>query len=108
VACTAAVVGSLANETPTPRLYPVTTPPMPSRTARLPLWFAVALVPMVASQLIRLQQTDPVTWVALDYAGRLGALAVLAAVPAVRHVVFRFDPLRIARVEVAVGASPSH
>ena len=48
------------------------------------LWFAAAFVPMVGSQLLRLQQSDPLVWAACDYAGRLGALAVLAAIPAAR------------------------
>src|SRR5712672_1907068 len=46
-----------------------------------PLWFMAALIPMVASQVVRLQQLDPAAWIAWDYAGRLGALAVLAAIP---------------------------
>jgi len=65
------------------------------------LWFAAALVPMLASQLVRLQQTDPTAWIAWDYAGRLGALAVLFAVPAARSVAFRFDKLQIEWWEVA-------
>jgi len=27
-----------------------------------PLWFVAALLPMVASQFVRLQQTDPIAW----------------------------------------------
>jgi hypothetical protein len=33
-------------------------------------------------------QTDPVAWVACDYAGRLGTLAVLVVIPAARSVAF--------------------
>jgi hypothetical protein len=48
------------------------------------IWFLLALVPAVASQVVRMGQTDPVAWVACDYAGRLGTLAVLAVIPAAR------------------------
>jgi membrane protease YdiL (CAAX protease family) len=51
---------------------------------------------MVASQLVRLHQADPATWIALDYAGRLGMLTVLATIPAARAVAFRREPLAIA------------
>ena len=33
------------------------------------VWFVAALVPMVASQIVRLQQSDPATWMFWDYAG---------------------------------------
>src|SRR5262249_34213118 len=73
---------------------------MPSRPMPPVLWwFAAALVPMVASQLIRLQQTDAAAWVFWDYAGRLGGLAVLALIPAARAVAFRREGLRIPRWE---------
>jgi membrane protease YdiL (CAAX protease family) len=68
---------------------------MPPRSSLAPAWFAAALVPMVASQLVRLEQTDPTAWVLWDYAGRLGALAVLFAIPAARAVAFRFGKLQI-------------
>jgi membrane protease YdiL (CAAX protease family) len=61
-----------------------------------PFWFITALCPMVASQLVRLQLADPAAWILWDYAGRIGALAVLAAVPAARLVAFRRQPLGIA------------
>jgi uncharacterized protein len=48
------------------------------------LWFPVAILPMVTSQIVRLQQSDPAAWIFWDYAGRLGALAVLAAIPYAR------------------------
>jgi hypothetical protein len=56
---------------------------------------------MVASQLIRLQQSDPATWVFWDYAGRLGALVVLGAIPSARKVAFQQQRLRISYWEVA-------
>ena len=50
---------------------------MSLRAVSAPLWFVAALVPMVLSQIVRLEQSDPATWIFWDYAGRLGALAVL-------------------------------
>jgi membrane protease YdiL (CAAX protease family) len=66
---------------------------MPLRAIAAPLWFVAALCPMVASQILRLQQTDPATWIFWDYAGRLGALTVLIAIPSARIVAFRWRPL---------------
>jgi hypothetical protein len=43
-----------------------------------------ALVPMVVSQIVRLEQSDPATWISWDYAGRVGALAVLGAIASAR------------------------
>jgi uncharacterized protein len=57
---------------------------------------------MVVSQIVRLQQSDPAAWIISDYAGRLGALAVLFAIPAARTIAFRFEPLRIPRWEVTI------
>ncbi len=65
------------------------------------LWFAAAFVPMVGSQLLRLQQGDPGLWAACDYGGRLGALAVLAAIPAARAVAFRRDARTVGAAAVA-------
>lgn len=48
---------------------------------------------MVASQLIRLHQSDPALWVACDYGGRLASLALLAAIPTARKTAFRFEKL---------------
>ena len=67
-----------------------------------PAWFLAALLLMVASQFVRLQQTDPATWIAWDYAGRIGALAVLAAIPAARSVAFKKFRLAIPWWEVAL------
>ena len=69
---------------------------MSLRLIPAPIWFVVALVPMVVSQIIRLRQTDPAMWIFWDYAGRLGALAMLAAIPAARAVAFRREEFRIA------------
>jgi uncharacterized protein len=57
---------------------------MSFRVIPAPLWFVAALVPMVLSQIVRLHQSDPAAWVAWDCAGRVGALAVLAAIPSAR------------------------
>jgi uncharacterized protein len=58
-------------------------------------WTIAAICLDVLSQVIRLQQTDPTAWLFWDYAGRLGVLAVLAADPAVRRVVYRRERLKI-------------
>jgi CAAX protease family protein len=72
------------------------------------VWIAAALVPMIASQIIRLHQREVASWIAFDYAGRLVALAVLAVIPAARAVAFRRDKRQVSVVEIAlwtVGAS---
>jgi uncharacterized protein len=63
-----------------------------------PIWFVAALVPMVASQVLRLHQHDPGGWLFWDYAGRLAGLAVLAATawPAA----FRREKLRMPWVQM--------
>jgi uncharacterized protein len=66
------------------------------------LWFAVALLPMIASQVVRLHQHDAGSWIAWDYAGRLGALAILAAIPSARAVAFRWDKRQISLLEIAL------
>jgi membrane protease YdiL (CAAX protease family) len=48
---------------------------------------------MMASQILRLHQHDAGNWIFLDYAGRLGGLAVLAATAS--GVAFRRDKLRM-------------
>ena len=50
---------------------------------------------MVLSQIIRLHQTSAVGWLICDYAGRTGALLLLAAIPAARVIAFRRRPLLI-------------
>jgi hypothetical protein len=59
---------------------------MSLRAVPAPLWFVAALVPIMASQIVRLEQSDPATWILWDYAGRIGALAVLGAIPSARTV----------------------
>ena len=61
-----------------------------------------ALIPMVVSQIVRLHQSDPATWIFWDYAGRLGALAVLGVIPSARIVAFRWERLRIAIWETTI------
>jgi hypothetical protein len=73
---------------------------MPFRAVPTPLWFLAALVSMVASQLIRLQQSDPAIWIFWDYAGRIGALLVLGTIPSARKVAFQHERLRIGYGEV--------
>src|SRR5207247_6502881 len=68
---------------------------MMARSIPTPLWFAAALFPMVVSQIVRLQQSDPATWISWDYAGRVGALAVLGAIPSARIVTFHWERLRM-------------
>jgi membrane protease YdiL (CAAX protease family) len=70
---------------------------MPARSASAVLWFAAALILMVASQLMRLQQVAPAGWLFWDYAGRLGALLVLAVFPITRALAFRHETLPYAR-----------
>jgi hypothetical protein len=69
------------------------------------IWFALALAPAVLSQIVRMQQIDPVAWLACDYAGRLGSLAVLAVIPAARMVAFRREAIEIAWFELAIWAA---
>jgi uncharacterized protein len=75
-----------------------------------PAWFAIAILIMVASQIARLQQHSPEYWIFWDYAGRLGGLAFLAAVPSARAVAFAREkrvlalwkiPLWIAAIVIA-------
>jgi hypothetical protein len=75
---------------------------MVGRVIPAPFWFVAALVPMVVSQLVRLQQSDPAAWIFWDYAGRLGALAVLGAIPAARKVAFKHERLQITGLEVVI------
>ncbi len=65
-------------------------------------WFLLALVPVVASQIVRMAQTDPVAWIACDYAGRLATLAVLAIIPTVRGVAFARETLEVGWSELVV------
>ena len=74
---------------------------MSLRAIPAPLWFVAALVPMVVSQIVRLEQSNPATWIFWDYAGRVGALAVLAAIPSGRIVAFQWERLRTTYLEAA-------
>lgn len=75
---------------------------MPLAAFAAPLWFVAAVFPMVASQILRLQQTDPATWIFWDYAGRLGALAVLIVIPSARTVAFRWQSLQMRHWEAVL------
>lgn len=59
------------------------------------VWMIATTGAELVSQIIRLQQTAPPAWLFWDYAGRVAALALLAANPAVRGAVYRAEPLRI-------------
>jgi CAAX protease family protein len=65
-------------------------------------WFLLALAPAVASQVVRMGQTDPLAWLAWDYAGRLGTLIVLAVLPAARIVAFAREERRVSWLELAI------
>jgi hypothetical protein len=68
---------------------------MSVRAIPLPLWFVAALILMVVSLIVRLQQSDPATWILWDYAGRVGALTVLGVIPVARTVALQWERLRI-------------
>jgi uncharacterized protein len=67
----------------------------------VPLWFVAALIPMVLSQIVRLHQPDPTAWILWDYAGRVGAFAVLGAIPSTRTVAFQRNKLQTTYWETA-------
>jgi membrane protease YdiL (CAAX protease family) len=66
-------------------------------TSTIPIiaWMIAATCAEVASQVFRLQQTDPSAWLFWDYVGRLAALALLAANSEVRAAVYHPQRLRI-------------
>ena len=72
-------------------------PPYPCgyRGPMSPAWFLAALLPTFVSQMLRLQYHDAAGWIFWDYAGRLCALAVLAAIPAARAIAFRREARRL-------------
>jgi membrane protease YdiL (CAAX protease family) len=76
------------------------------RDGMIPGWFVIALLPMIASQILRLHQHDAASWIFWDYAGRLCGLGVLAAIPAARAVAFRREPRRLPlwRIALWIGA----
>lgn len=61
-----------------------------------PAWFVAALIPMLGSQIVRLHQRDPASWIFWDHAGRFGGLAILAAIPSARAVAIRRERRQIA------------
>jgi membrane protease YdiL (CAAX protease family) len=65
-------------------------------------WFLLALVPAVVSQIVRLRQTDPVAWIASEYAGRLGSLAVLVIITAARTTAFAREHVKISWLELGL------
>ena len=65
------------------------------------VWFVAALLPMIASQILRLHQHDAAIWLFWDYTGRLCGLAVLAAIPAARAVAFRREVRRLPLWKIA-------
>ena len=75
---------------------------MQPRVVPVPVWFVASLLPLLVSQIMRLHQSGPAAWIFWDYAGRLGALAVLGAIPSARDVAFRREPLRITVLESVI------
>jgi CAAX protease family protein len=65
-------------------------------------WFVAALLPMVASQILRLHQQDAASWIFWDYAGRLCGLGALTAIPAARAVAFRCEARRLPLWKIAL------
>ncbi|CCD90512.1 membrane hypothetical protein [Bradyrhizobium sp. ORS 375] len=65
-------------------------------------WLAVVFIPLIASQLLRLHQHEPFGWIAWDYAGRLGALMIAAAIPAARAVAFRAEENQLSGLEIGL------
>jgi hypothetical protein len=65
-------------------------------------WFGAVLIAMVTSQIVRLHQPDAGSWIFWDYAGRLTALAMLAAIPAARAVAFRWDKRQASLWEITL------
>ncbi|MGY3444512.1 MULTISPECIES: CPBP family intramembrane glutamic endopeptidase [unclassified Bradyrhizobium] len=65
-------------------------------------WFALALIPLFASQLMRLHQHHAASWLGWDYVGRIAALAILAMIPAARSVAFGRQQNRIALLELGL------
>lgn len=66
------------------------------------VWFVAALLPMIASQILRLHQHDAASWIFWDYTGRLLGLAVLAAIPGARAVAFRCEARRLPLWKIAL------
>ena len=73
-----------------------------SSTQPLIWWFVLALMALVASQVIRLHQHQAPSWLLWDYAGRITALTVLAAVPSARIAAFRTGERQISLFEIVL------
>jgi hypothetical protein len=69
-------------------------------TARSLIWWS--LVPLAASQIMRLHHNDAASWLFWDYAGRIAALAVLAAAPSAWAAAFRTSRRQISLPEVTL------
>jgi len=65
-------------------------------------WFGLALVPLVASQIMRLHQQQAASWLIWDYAGRITALAILAVIPQARVAAFRTSKRYISLFEIGL------
>jgi len=68
----------------------------------VPSWFLAGMATMVAMEIFRLRQTEPIAWIGCDYAGRIAALALLAAIPAARAVAFPCEQSKIGLREVTL------
>src|SRR4051812_41851589 len=73
-----------------------------SSTQPLIWWFVLALMALVASQVMRLHQHQTPSWLLWDYAGRITALTVLAAVPSARIAAFRTGERQISLFEIVL------
>jgi uncharacterized protein len=71
--------------------------------ARPLIWsFVLALMALAASQAMRLHQHQAASWLFWDYAGRIAALAVLAALPSARVAAFRTSKRQISLFEIVL------
>jgi uncharacterized protein len=71
--------------------------------ARPLIWsFVLALIALVASQVMRLHQHQAASWLLWDYAGRIAALTVLAALPSARVAAFRIGKRQISLFEIVL------
>lgn len=69
------------------------------------IWsFFLAIVMLVASQLMRLHQHQAASWLLWDYAGRIAALTVLAGVPSARIAAFQTGKRQISLFETVLWA----
>ena len=71
--------------------------------ARPLIWsFVIALMALVASQVMRLHQHQAASWLLWDYAGRIAALTVLAALPSARVAAFQISKRQISLFEIVL------